>query len=115
MNAASSTGVELSLKGTGKFPAQGYSRTREGLVERAPSLQASAFRWDVLSASGVELACFFRQHDRYALADGISEPGGLTYEFTRGPVVNERRLGDRAHKDFEENGIEFFFCCDVHR
>jgi hypothetical protein len=24
-NAASSTGVELSLKGTGKFPAQGYS------------------------------------------------------------------------------------------
>ena len=59
-----------------------------------------------------ELAGFFLQHDRDAVADRVGEPGRARDQFLLRPVVFEPPLGDGADQNFQELRIDF--CRFVH-
>ena len=54
-----------------------------------------------------KFARFARQHDRYAVADGISETRLLAHQLLAGAIVDQRALGQRADENFEQFWIGF--------
>src|SRR5262249_23715135 len=54
----------------------------------------------------IESPGFLRQHDGDAVADRIGELGGTRDQLLFLRVVLERRLGDRAHQDFQELRVD---------
>src|ERR1700719_2906238 len=63
--------------------------------------------WDAFRARGlIELPGFFRQHDRDAVADRISELCGARDQLLLLGVIFQRTLGERAHQDLQELGID---------
>src|SRR5262249_50330916 len=67
----------------------------------APPLRQRAER-----KRSVEPPRFFRQHDRDAVADRIGELGGTRDQLLLLRVIFQRRLGDRAHQDFEQLRVD---------
>src|SRR5256885_17111014 len=56
--------------------------------------------------SSLDLSRFFRQHDRDAVADRISELGGARDQFLPGRIEFQRTLGHRADQDLQQLWID---------
>jgi hypothetical protein len=54
----------------------------------------------------VQNAGFVGEHDRDAVADRISKAGLAADQFTRGPIIFKRALGNRTNKYLEQARIK---------
>src|SRR3954452_16047069 len=63
--------------------------------------------WRPKSLVGIgELAGLLGQHDRHAVADRIGEAGGAADQLSGGPVILQRRAGDRTDQHLEQARID---------
>src|SRR6185436_1335725 len=75
-------------------------RTGDGLIPDYASLHPGYAR------PSIDLPCFFRQHDRDAVADRIGELGRTRDQFLPRRIEFERTLGYRAYQDLEQLRID---------
>src|SRR5579883_816777 len=89
-------------------PTVSLLSSAEAFAARPASRRAIAAK-AVRMGALVKLARLFRQHDRNAVADRISEPGRSGDQLLPGGVEFERTLGHRADQDFQELGVDGVF------
>src|SRR5690242_11075481 len=95
----------------GTFSVASIAPTRTALSSADALVQTSASSVNAAIARIrlVDLARLFRQHDRNAVADRISEFRGARDQLLTGGVELQRSLGQRADQDLQQFGIDGVF------